>query len=296
MAPEQKHLSLPAQAIEEQLTRILASHEFAGAGRLSAFLEFVVHKSLEGKDREIKEYAVGTEVFDRPDSFDPRLDTIVRVQASKLRSRLTEYYAHAGADDPIVIVLPRGSYVPVFQEKESSIANGTVPADTSQAVAHPPWSKSRTTAIAAIAAACIILVAAVGFVSRMFRPPEPQQEFRFTLEPPDDTSFSGPPSISPDGKHILCPVRTAPGHDELWIRSLSASAGHMLPGTVGVRFPIWSADGRFVIFISTEDRRVHKIDLLMAVYPKSFRFRCRILVLRGLRTIWFCFPGTAVES
>jgi Tol biopolymer transport system component len=269
MAPEQKHLSLPAQAIEEQLTRILASHEFASAGRLSAFLEFVVHKTLEGKNHEIKEYAVGTEVFGRLESFDPRVDTIVRVQASKLRSRLIEYYADAGADDPIVIVLPRGSYVPVFHEKESSIANGPVSTDASQVVAQPSSSKSRTTAIAAIAGSSIILVAAVGFVSRMFRPPEPQQEFRFTLEPPDDTSFSGPPSISPDGKHILCPVRTAPGHDELWLRSLAGSAGHVLPGTGGVRFPGWSADGRFVIFISTEDRRVHKIDFANGSLPET---------------------------
>jgi hypothetical protein len=268
MAPEQKHLSLPAQAIEEQLTRILASHEFASAGRLSAFLEFVVHKTLEGKNHEIKEYAVGTEVFGRLESFDPRVDTIVRVQASKLRSRLIEYYADAGADDPIVIVLPRGSYVPVFHEKESSIAKGTVSTDASQAVAQPSSSKSRTTVIAAIAGSSIVLVAAVGFVSRMFRPPEPQQEFRFTIEPPDDTSFSGPPSISPDGKHILCPVQTAPGHDELWLRSLRAATGQVLPGTDDVRFPVWSADGKFIVFVSPRDhklrRKVRRIDLAQA--------------------------------
>jgi adenylate cyclase len=100
------------EIVEAQLARVLASSHFSGAGRLSAFLEFVVRKTVSGRSEEIKEYTVGTEVFGRPHSFDPRLDTIVRVQASKLRTRLAEYYADSGSNDPVVIELPRGTYVP----------------------------------------------------------------------------------------------------------------------------------------------------------------------------------------
>src|SRR5678816_1730654 len=105
------------EAIESQLTRIVASSHFSGAGQLSAFLQFVVRGAVSGRSGEIKEYTIATEVFGRPPSFDPRLDTIVRVQASKLRSRLAEYYAGAGAEDPVLIEIPRGSYAPAIRAR-----------------------------------------------------------------------------------------------------------------------------------------------------------------------------------
>ena len=88
---QDRDLDFSAAAIEEELKRVLASSHFAGSGRLSAFLDFIVRKTLAGSAGEIKEYAIGTEVFERPQTFDPRLDTIVRVQAGKLRGRLAEY-------------------------------------------------------------------------------------------------------------------------------------------------------------------------------------------------------------
>ncbi|MEM9427567.1 MAG: hypothetical protein AAGA06_12795 [Pseudomonadota bacterium] len=63
----------------------------------------------------MKGYSIGLDVFDKPEDFDPTIDTIMRVQASKLRSRLDLYYATEGAEDPLRILVPKGSYVPVFQ-------------------------------------------------------------------------------------------------------------------------------------------------------------------------------------
>src|SRR4051794_5397774 len=111
--------ALSQESVKEQLARVLASSQFTGAGRLSAFLEFVVRKTACGDSGQIKEYTIGTEVFGRPKTFDPRLDTIVRVQASNLRRRLADYYANGGATDQIVIELPRGSYVPSIHARES---------------------------------------------------------------------------------------------------------------------------------------------------------------------------------
>jgi TolB-like protein/Tfp pilus assembly protein PilF len=110
--------ALSQDLIEAQLARILASSQFSGAGRLSSFLEFVVRKTLGGHSGQIKEYTVGTEVFGRPENFDPRLDTIVRVQAGNLRRRLVDYYANGGASDRVVIELPRGSYVPSIHARD----------------------------------------------------------------------------------------------------------------------------------------------------------------------------------
>ncbi len=102
-----------------QLERILASDTFANAGRLSRFLRFVVEGTLEGQGDRLKEYAVGVEVFDREADYDPRIDSIVRVEARRLRSKLSEYYATSGETDELVIGLRKGSYVPYFEPRAS---------------------------------------------------------------------------------------------------------------------------------------------------------------------------------
>jgi TolB-like protein/Flp pilus assembly protein TadD len=102
-----------------QLARILSSPDFINAGKLAAFLEYVITKSLAGEAEHIKEYTIGVEVFGKPESFDPRLDTLVRVQASNLRGRLEKYYSGQGLEDPIRIELPRGTYVPVVRSMKT---------------------------------------------------------------------------------------------------------------------------------------------------------------------------------
>lgn len=100
------------QAVREQLERMLAHTAFSGSPRLSSLLSFVVGETLNGRGDQLKEYTLGVAVFNRGSRFDPRLDSIVRVEASKLRTRLANYYKDAGANDPIVIELLRGSYAP----------------------------------------------------------------------------------------------------------------------------------------------------------------------------------------
>ena len=101
--------------VRQQLQRILQSRQFVDTTRLARFLEYLVEQTLAGNDDALKGYAIGLDVFDKPEDFDPAIDTIVRVQASKLRSRLDLYYAKEGAEDPLRILVPKGSYVPVFQ-------------------------------------------------------------------------------------------------------------------------------------------------------------------------------------
>lgn len=99
----------------KQLRRVLESAQFTDTTRLKRFLDYVVSESLAGNSDRLKGYTIGLEVFDRGDDFDPQVDTIVRVQAGKLRRRLDLYYADAGRQDPIRIYLPKGSYAPVFE-------------------------------------------------------------------------------------------------------------------------------------------------------------------------------------
>jgi TolB-like protein len=118
------------EAVREQLERIVASESFATASRHSRLLRYLVERTLAGEGEQLKEYVLGTEVFDRADSYDPRIDSIVRVEVRRLRSRLVEYYEGPGADDPLIITIPRGTYVPVFESRSSVIASAPSPEPT----------------------------------------------------------------------------------------------------------------------------------------------------------------------
>ncbi len=111
-----KHSASEATAtqVRAQRDRILASKGFSGSGRQSAFLEYVVNEALEGRADRLKEFTLGIEVFEKDESFDPSVDSIVRVEATRLRSKLTEYYVGEGQGDPVRIGIPKGHYYPVF--------------------------------------------------------------------------------------------------------------------------------------------------------------------------------------
>jgi adenylate cyclase len=100
--------------VRAELDRILASKGFATAGRLSKLLRYVVDRTLAGETDQLKEYSVGIEVFERDEKYDPRLDSIVRVEAGRLRTKLDEYYNGEGAASPIRIGLPKGGYSAQF--------------------------------------------------------------------------------------------------------------------------------------------------------------------------------------
>jgi TolB-like protein len=105
-----------SQRVREQLERILSSAMFAGSERHRRFLSFVVEQALKGDTDKLNEFVLGFEVFNKNDSFDPRIDSIVRVEARRLRERLKKYYQEEGQRDPIIITLRPRSFVPVFAE------------------------------------------------------------------------------------------------------------------------------------------------------------------------------------
>jgi hypothetical protein len=98
----------------EHLNRVLASPIFQRSPRQSAFLRFVVERVLSGKADQIKEYEIAVQVYGRPADHSNRVDPIVRVEASRLRSRLLEYYSSEGLHESLRVDLPKGAYVPEF--------------------------------------------------------------------------------------------------------------------------------------------------------------------------------------
>lgn len=119
--PENAKPGSPGEGeVRQALERLLGSRRFARAERHSKFLRYIVNETLAGKGHQLKESLLGVGVFGRPVDYDPRVDPVVRVEATKLRGRLEEYYRVDGGDDPVIIDFPRGGYVPQFRYREAA--------------------------------------------------------------------------------------------------------------------------------------------------------------------------------
>ena len=103
--------------ITRQLERMLASSDFKASSQQIALFEFLVNRTIEGKQDNITEINVAAQVFSRGSDFDPHIDPIVSIQADLLRRKLTQYYSSTGQNDPIHISIPPNTYVPVFAKR-----------------------------------------------------------------------------------------------------------------------------------------------------------------------------------
>jgi TolB-like protein len=107
-------IPLSESAVREQLERILASAHFSAAEGASRLLRFLVEAAFADRAQPLKEYTIAIEVLGRDPSFDSKINPAVRVEASRLRQRLERYYLTVGREDPVLIELPRGTYMPTF--------------------------------------------------------------------------------------------------------------------------------------------------------------------------------------
>ena len=102
------------EAVRETLAILLASPQFARARRSAAFLQYIVDETLAGRGDRLKAFNIASDVFERDEDFDPRIDPIVRVEAKRLRDHLADYYADNAGYAEIHIEIPKGGYVPEF--------------------------------------------------------------------------------------------------------------------------------------------------------------------------------------
>jgi hypothetical protein len=103
-----------------EIDKLVNSHTLHGSESLCKLLRYLADHALKHPGVALKEYQIATETFGRPADFDPHLDSLVRVMAGRLRSKLAEYYASEGVDDPIVVELPKGTYSLVFHDAATS--------------------------------------------------------------------------------------------------------------------------------------------------------------------------------
>jgi TolB-like protein len=155
------------EQVRSALAGILSSEGFSASARNRKLLEYVVGETLAGRADRIKAYTLATVVFERGADFDPQLDPVVRLEASRLRKALEHYYLTAGKDDPVRIDIPKGSYIPTF---ESALADSPAAAvsepDAPKPVAPRRWGWRRSAQGSAIAAAVFAAIVAAVVILR----------------------------------------------------------------------------------------------------------------------------------
>lgn len=142
-------------SVNAQLERMLSRPPLASSPSLTRLLRYLVQETLAGRGAEIKEYTLGVRIFNRNADFNPRVDPIVRVQTHYLRAKLAQYYAGAGAQDPMTIELPARTYIPRIPQPEF-VAVPETPAP-------PPDGEPHRNSRSAVAVGTVV-VALAGFL------------------------------------------------------------------------------------------------------------------------------------
>jgi Tol biopolymer transport system component len=190
-------MTIGQDQVATHLERVLASRTFAASRRLIELLRFCVERTLEGSTDTLKESMIGVSVFGRSPDYDPKLDPIVRVHAGRLRTKLKLYYETEGMHSSILIVIPKGGYVPHFEKNEAfeSVDKAPDPLPRTEPVVPgrtPPWTLA------------IVCVAAVGLTGVVVLHGRSVRSMAMPVIQPL-TSLPGAetqPAWSPDGRSI----------------------------------------------------------------------------------------------
>ncbi len=248
LASTQARSDLPEAAVRAQLETILASEVFSRSRHLRRFLSFVVEQCLAGHGHSLKESVLAHELYGKGTDFDGAIDPVVRVDARRLRDKLREYYE--GRSEPVVISLPKGSYVPVFDANSASpnhTAPPLVPQDPQQTVWIPSLSRPRM-----VVGALTVIAAVIGgaLAWRAFlRPVNPPAQLLPLASYP---GVEGSPALSPDGNLVAFAWSgdAEAGPTDIYVKAVEGEALRRLTETPGSETsPAWSPDGRSIAFL-----------------------------------------------
>ena len=153
--------------MEAELGRLLSSRIFQQAPRSRMFLNYVVRLAIRNPLERPKEYTIAVEVFGCDPTYDSSVDATVRVEAGRLRTRLHDYYANEGREDPWIIDMPKGAYRATFQPRTAQPAAQPLEVVPPQAPIHPPTPDLRKLNSAwklGLVAAALVLLAVTGWL------------------------------------------------------------------------------------------------------------------------------------
>jgi adenylate cyclase len=164
--PTTDSIDVPEPEVRAALKKILESAEFAKAKRVGEFLRFATEEVLAGRGDRLKAFSIAREVYGRDETFDPRSDTIVRVEAGRLRQRLAAYYESEGRRDPVRIEIPKGGYNPTFKWNEEVTDLPLVPKPQSVPESTPRTFRNPRYVIGGLVLAIVAILAGWALLER----------------------------------------------------------------------------------------------------------------------------------
>ena len=254
-------VSIHPDMVRAQLDRLLASVGFRYAERLSRFLKYVVEQQLAGNSGQLKESVLAVEIFDRPASYDSRVDSVVRVEARRLREKLDRYYQDEGREDPVLITLPKGSYAPLFALRPSPVPHRppeAAPATPARAPVRGPRQVSLRIVVAVLLGAVAATVAVVRWAG--FSSPAPAHLTRLT----SDSGLTCAPVLSRDGKLLAYSSdRGGNGRLDIWVQQTAGGNAIRLTDNPGDNIePSFSPDGTLIAYRAEGDDGIYLVPSL----------------------------------
>jgi eukaryotic-like serine/threonine-protein kinase len=219
-----------SKVVQRQLDRLLASELFSQSPRHQLLLRTIVQESLAGHTEALKEIVLARDVFGRPD-YDPKRNTLVRVEVNALRHKLAEYYTKAGRDDHVRIDIPVGRYVATFSPSSAK----------RQEHRWRGW-------YAVVASTAFVLsVAVVLLATRRSLPTPPGVPVQITF----DTGATADPAVSRDGSVLVYASDRGPrGNADIWIQEGGKPPRQLTDDRAHDISPDISPDGKQVVFRS----------------------------------------------
>ncbi len=218
--------------LEDLVRRVASSETFEKSPRLRAFFLHVCRCALEDKSEEATEQQIGIFVYGRPPGYNPNDDNIVRSQARVLRMKLEHHFANEGLDEPYVITIPKGRYLPTFEPR------AVVPIPRPEILAQPE-RKPRSAPWIWIGAAALLALVAIGLGYRLYQSKS---------KPADTADYSTTPMV-PD--NVPAQEGSAPSSNDRRVAVASEAgviriaAGHSGGPYVDVWGHRWDADRYF---------------------------------------------------
>ena len=198
----------------------MTSPSFQRARRSSQLLQYLVEAVLNGQEDGLKEFTIATEVFGRSSSFDSRVDSLVRVEATRLRTRLERYYATADDQDVLEILLPAGSYIPILRQRNAGDVKPEEPAPVAPAAPIPENSRLSHRSRWISTAIILAFTATVVLATRLRMAERPALRVKATQRVAVPSGVALSPVLSPDGKSLFYASNTGDTRLRIWRQPL----------------------------------------------------------------------------
>lgn len=271
-------------AFLSQVDRLVSSQHLHSSESLCKLLRYLARHALDHPGSPIKEYQIATEVFGRSDDFDPQVDSMVRVQAGRLRLKLTEYYNTEGLEDPVVVELPKGTYVVSFHPRNNASSKGPAISAHKSDDASPSWRGYGNWLIAALSMA-VVLVGATAVILALSASRNSAQALEADAVPPAFGVFWKGFTSGPEEPWVIFSNAKFVGRPEIALRYYDPQKDNK----VGVIFDSYTGVGEVLA--------VHELDHLFSRLHRQIRVkRGSLFSLDDAKNNNLIFVGSPLEN